>query len=118
MGIAAADPGTSSTDTATQLIGYQDSSTATAPPSPTVQNKNWTITNGTLVVQAAPGWGYGGWVDTFTYTKKVSKTDPSVTTLSGTVTLVTPYGSDTRSLTIDAASALPFGVSGDSIVLD
>lgn len=116
MGLASAQPATSSTVTATQLIGYQNSSTATATVT-TVVNKNWTITNGTLVVQAAPGHGYEGWVDTFTYTKKVSVADGS-TTFTGTVTLVTPYASDTRSLTFDTTSAMPFEVIDGSIALD
>lgn len=73
-------------------------------------NSNWKIVNETLTVQAAPDFGYGGWIDTFTFTQKTPAGQSTPTSLTGTVTLTTPYGTATVGFTATDPTALPFDV--------
>lgn len=77
-----------------------------------VVNKNFDITNGTLVATA-----YGGsWITTWQYTYK-QPAGGGAPTLSVTVTVEQPYYSlyGTRTASVDPDVPLPFGIGGDGL---
>jgi hypothetical protein len=73
-------------------------------------NSNWTIVNETLTVQTATPPGYAGWVDTFSFTQKTPANSQTATSLTGTVTLTTPYGTATSGFVATNPNDLPFDV--------
>lgn len=110
VGLAAAIPASagSSGPDGCSVFGYQGADYGCVSVT-TVDNANWRIVNATLTVQAAPGFGYGGWVDTFTYQQKIGQgSHTGEESSKGTVTDTTPYGSSTASFTDTPGHPVPF----------
>ena len=107
---ANAAPATNNSTSASAIFGYQNGNAGTASKTVTV-NSNWKIVNETLTVTPAPDFGYGGWTDTFTFTQKTPVGPLAATSLTGTVTLTTPYGTATSSFVASDPTVLPFDVT-------
>lgn len=117
VGLAAAGPASAGTSgpNGCSVFGYQDANYGCVSVT-TVDNANWTIVNSTLTVQAAPGFGYGGWVDTFTYTQKTGKgSHAGQSSSTGTVTDTTPYGTSTAPFTDTTGTQAPFSFTGGQV---
>ena len=110
VGLAAAAPASAGTQGpgGCQTFGYQGADYGCVSQT-IVDNANFRIVQTTLTVQAAPGSGYGGWVDTFTYQQKTGTgSHIGEASSTGTVTDTTPYGTSTVSFTDTPGTSTPF----------
>lgn len=81
-------------------------------------NNTWTIVNETSTVQTATPPGYAGWVDTFSFTQKTPHGQTVATSLTGTVTLTTPYGTATSGFVATNPNVLPFDITSGHLVVN